>query len=79
MIGIKRLAAEFLREQILQPVLRTERLAIEREREAAIQERVVPQHVLDELGAEFEVLAEERLVRRELDERAVALVGLRHA
>ena len=77
--GIKRLAAEFLREQILQAVLRAERLAIQREREPAIQERVVPQHVLDELGAKFEVLAEERLVRRELHERAIALGGLGHA
>ena len=60
-------------------MLRLKALAIEREREAAIEEGVVPQHVLDELGAEFEVLAEERLVWRELHERAVALVGLRYA
>jgi hypothetical protein len=45
----------------------------------AVEERVVPEHVLDELGAELEVLAEERLVGRELHERAVALVGLGEA
>lgn len=76
---VKRLAAEFLREQILQAVCGFEGLAIQREREASVEERVVPEHVLDELHAEFEVLAEERLVGRELNERAVALVRLRHA
>ena len=64
---VERLAAEFLGEEILQAVLGLERLAVEREREAAVEEGVVPQHVLDELGAELEVLAEERLVGRELD------------
>ena len=71
-----RLAAEFLREKILQPVLGFKALAIEGEGEAAVEEGVFPQHVLDELGAELEVLAEERFVGCELHERAVALVGL---
>jgi hypothetical protein len=65
---VERLAAEVLLEQVLQAVLGLERLAVEGEREAAVEEGVVPEHVLDELGAELEVLAEERLVRRELDE-----------
>ena len=74
---IQRLTAEVLLQQILQPVLGLEGLAVERQREAAVQERVVPQHVLDELRAKLEILPEERLVRRELDQRAVSLVGLR--
>ena len=73
---VERLAAELLLEQVLQAVLRLEGLAVEREREAAVQEGVVPEHVLDELGPELEVLAEEHLVGGELDEGAVALVGL---
>src|SRR4051812_41726186 len=74
---IERFAGEFLREQIHQSVLGAERLAVEGQREAAVQERVVPQHILDELFAEPKILPEERLVRRELNERAVPLVRLR--
>src|SRR5262249_12986438 len=74
---IEGLAAQILLQKILQSVLGLERLAIERERESAVQERVVPQHVLDELGAEPEVLTEELIVGSELHQRAVALVALR--
>jgi hypothetical protein len=76
---VERLAAEFLGQQVLQAVRELEGLPIQREREAPVEEGVVPQHVLDELHAELEVLAEERLVRRELDERAVALGSSRGA
>jgi hypothetical protein len=73
---VERLAGEFLGEEVLEAVLRLEGLAVEREREAAVEEGVVPEHVLDELGAELEVGAEELLVGRELDDGAGALVGL---
>ena len=76
---IERLAAELFRQEILQAVLGAERFAIKRQGEPAIEERVVPEHVLDELSAEFEVLAEERFVRGELDERAVPFAGLQDA
>ena len=39
---VERLAAEFLRQQILQAVLRVELLAVEGEREPAIEVGVVP-------------------------------------
>ena len=65
---VERLAAELLGRGDPSGRSRTERLAVEREREPAIEEGVVPQHVLDELRAELEILAEERLVGRELDD-----------
>ena len=74
---IEDLAAEVLLEQVPQAVLGPERLAVEREREAAVEEGVFPEQVLDELGVELEVRAEQLLVGRELDEGAVALGGLR--
>jgi hypothetical protein len=74
--GVEGLAGEFLGEEVLQAVLRLEGFAVEREGEAAVEEGVVPEHVLDELGAELEVLAEELLVGRELDEGAGAVLGL---
>ena len=74
--GVERFAAQLLGQEVLQAVLRAERFAVEREREPAIEERIVPKHVFDELGAELEVLSEERLVGREFHQRAVALAGL---
>ena len=74
--GVERLAAELLGQEVLEAVLRFERLAVEREGEAAVEEGVVPEHVLDELHAILEVLAEELLVGGEGDDGAVALLGL---
>ena len=59
-------------------MLGLERPAVEREREAAVEEGILPEEVLDKLGLELEVRAEQLLVGRELDQRAVALGRLRH-
>jgi hypothetical protein len=56
--GVERLAAKFLGQEILQAVLGAEGFAVERESEPAVEERLLPEHVLDELASEFEVLAE---------------------
>ncbi len=74
--GVERLARELLGEEVLEAVLRAKGLAVECEGEAAVEEGVVPQHILDELGAVAEVAAEKLFVGRKLDERAVALGGL---
>src|SRR5271157_5789396 len=63
---VERLTAQFLRQEILQAVLGAEWFPIEREGEPAIEERIVPEHVLDELGPEFEVLSEQFLIGGEL-------------
>ena len=73
---VKRLAGQILCEQVLKTFLGFKRLAVERERQTTVQERVVPEHVFDEFRAELEVRAEERLVGDELDQRAVTLGGL---
>ena len=65
---VERFAGELLGEKILQAVLGFKWLAVEREREPAVEEGVIPQHVLDELGAKLEIFAEQCLVRRELDQ-----------
>src|ERR1035441_8365540 len=77
--GIERLAGEVLLEEVLQPVLRPEGLSVQGEREPAVQERVVPEHVLDELRPEPQVRAEELRVGHELDHGPVALAGPRDA
>src|ERR1035441_7745800 len=80
--GIERLAGEVLLEEVLQPVLRPEGLSVQGEREPAVQERVVPEHVLDELRPEPQVRAEELRVGHELDHRSEEhtseLQSLRH-
>ncbi len=72
---VERLAGEFFHEEIAEACLGFEGLAVEGEGEAAIEISVVPEHLLDELGAEFKIFAEERFVGRELDDRAVFLGG----
>jgi hypothetical protein len=74
---VERLAAEVLGSRSEQAVLGLERLAVEREGEPAVEEGVFPEHVLDELGPEPEILPKQLLVGRELDDRAVALARLR--
>ena len=73
---IERLAAEIFLEQVLEAVFRTEGFSIQGEREPAIEEGVVPKHVLDEFEAEFEILSKEGFVGREFHERARAFVAL---
>ena len=73
---VERLAAEIFLEQVLEAVFRTEGFSIQGEREPAIEEGVVPKHVLDEFEAELEILPEQSLVRRELHERAGAFLAL---
>src|SRR5690606_34415105 len=72
---VQRLTGQFLREQVFEALLRFEGLAVERQREPAVEVRVVPQHVLDEVGAELEIGAEELLVGGKLDVGAVLLVA----
>ncbi len=74
---IQRLARQLLVQQIAQTVLRLVGLAVENQRQPAVQVGVVPEHLLDELGAKLELRAEERRVRRELHQRAVARARLR--
>ena len=72
---IEDVTAERLLEQVPEAVLGAERLAVEREGESAVEEGVFPEEILDVFGAEREVGAEQRLVRRELHDGAVALGG----
>ena len=76
---IKRFTADLLGQKILQTVRGAEGPAIQREGEAAIEKGIIPQHVLDELGAKFKILAEEFFVGREFHQRAVAFLSLEDA
>src|SRR5664280_141865 len=75
--GIEDVAAEVLLQQVPEPMLGLERLAVEGQRQTAVEKRVLPEQVLDEFRVEPEVLPKQLFVRRERDEGAVALVRLR--
>ena len=67
---IEGLAGQVLLEEVPQAVLRLERLAVEGQREAPVEERVVPEHVLDEFWPEMAVSRRSAGVGHELYRRS---------